>query len=141
MTNVLVITALHLAALSHIESRGNDAAVGKAGEVTRYQICPKLWKESLLGFKTLVARPQDDRVARLVASDIWHKRVIAFTLKHNRQPDLEELYLLWHRPARVLKPKPVERKRARAFAEVYRKIENIVHDQAAAAVISGKTKE
>jgi hypothetical protein len=34
----------HLEALSLIESGGNDRAIGGAGEVSRYQILPKVWR-------------------------------------------------------------------------------------------------
>ena len=41
MTNMFsIITAIHLAALSQVESRDRDDAVGAAGEVSRYQIMP-----------------------------------------------------------------------------------------------------
>ena len=36
--------ARRLAALSQIESGDNDRAVGKAGEVSRYQIMPGVWR-------------------------------------------------------------------------------------------------
>jgi hypothetical protein len=37
------------------------------------------------------------------------------------RPTDQELYLLWHRPARVLRPKPAERERAERFENLCRK--------------------
>ncbi len=119
MTNWLsIITAIHLAALSQIESADRDTAIGRNGEVSRYQIMPKIWHAELKARTSPVTNPANPKLSLIVAFGIWDRRAEAFRLKHQRKPSLQELYLLWHRPARVLKPKPRELERAQRFANV-----------------------
>ena len=100
MTNWLsIVTAIHLAALSQIESADNDKAIGKNGEVTRYQVAPKVWRAELAARTSPVTDPANPKLALIVAFGIWDRRAEAFRLEHRRKPSLQELYLLWHRPA------------------------------------------
>jgi len=117
MTNAIasIITAVHLAALSQIESADHDKAIGKNGEVSRYQVAPKVWRAELAARHSPVTNPANPKLALIVAFGIWDRRAEAFRLEHRRKPTLQELYLLWHRPARVLNPKPRERQRAQRF--------------------------
>ena len=116
MTNIIsIITAIHLAALSQIESGDNDKAIGKNGEVTRYQVAPKVWRAELAARTSPITDPANPKLALIVAFGIWDRRAETFRLEHRRKPTLQELYLLWHRPARVLNPKPRERERAQRF--------------------------
>lgn len=119
MTNVL-ITAAHLAALSMIESGNRDHAVGQAGEVTRYQIRPQEWRKAWadIGRPWLAKNTADESGARIVAWHLLQKRANQFAREHRRAPDARELYLLWHRPARVLTPLPHEAERAGRFANL-----------------------
>jgi hypothetical protein len=125
MTNMLasLITAIHLAALSQIESGDNDRAIGKQGEVTRYQIAPEVWRQILYTQHRMGTSPRDEKQARAVAKAIWSCRVSVFQMDHHRQPTLPELYLLWHRPARVLNPKPRERERAERFENLVNQLQ------------------
>ena len=109
-----IILAIHLAALSQIESGDNDNAVGKAGEITRYQVLPEVLHQN--GFGT--ADVDGHKSAAVVAKAIWEKRVDQFIKAHSRQPSDAELYLLWHRPARVMKPTRKELARAERFANL-----------------------
>lgn len=123
MTNWLsIITAIHMAALSQIESADNDKAIGKNGEVTRYQIAPKVWRAELAVRTSPVTDPANPKLALIVAFGIWDRRAAAFRLEHRRKPSLQELYLLWHRPARVLQPLKREQERAERFANLFREL-------------------
>lgn len=128
-----IITAVHLAALSQMESADNDQAVGRNGEVSRYQIMPVLWRKEEVGMMNdegpkakagrfaFAGSPADPALAARVASEIWQNRVDVFRLAYRREPNLRELYLCWHRPARVLNPRARERARAVRF-------ENLVNE-------------
>lgn len=117
MTNLFstVITVAHLAALAQLESGNQPDAVGAAGEITAYQVCPKVLSEQ--GFT--VASLAGERSAALVVQIIWQRRVNHFVITHQRQPRASEIYLLWHRPARVLSPKARERARAVRFENLW----------------------
>lgn len=123
-----LITAVHLAALSQIESGDNNHAIGKAGEVSRYQIMPEAAEREVRENAVLRGRPfhagwaVDESLARAVALGIWEKRVAVFRLVYRREPTVEELYLCWHRPARVLNPKPRELARAVRFANLFKSL-------------------
>ena len=131
MTNLVsIITAIHLAALSQVESGDDDAAIGHDGEVSRYQVTPVEWRREveLLRLKaesqSLPFTPLDPKNpadARIVALQIWGNRLDTFRLAYQRRPNVAELYLIWHRPGRPLAPKKRERERAERF-------ENLVND-------------
>lgn len=85
-----------LAALAAIETGGqDDGVVGKAGEISAYQILPGLWQQHLPLEKYLYT---DRQVATRVAKSILAGRVNEFCAKHNRFPTSCEVYALWHRP-------------------------------------------
>jgi hypothetical protein len=106
----VVITALHLACLSQVESGDDDRAVGSHGEVSRWQILPAVW------FRYAgTADPTKASVALVVAKRIWTDRLDKFRKIHQRQPTDEELYLLWNCPAHVNMPRPAEWDRAVRF--------------------------
>ncbi len=105
--SALVLSALSLPAmdrwdaLSQIESRDNDQAVGQKGEVSRYQILPKFWAQARAGNPraNVSLRPTDPAAAKIVANRIMQARCRAFESRYHRAPDDFEFYLLWHRPA------------------------------------------
>jgi hypothetical protein len=119
MTNLVsIIVALHLSTLSKIESGDNDHAIGKQGEVSRYQITPENWRaaEKRAGRKL---DPTEEMTARIVAFDEWSGRLEIFCKVHAMRPTPAQLYLIWHRPARVLHPRKKERERADRFENLF----------------------
>jgi len=92
------ISQLRMQALALVESGNNPAAIGKAGETTRYQMMPAVRRE----FGT--------------AEAVLQARCKSFTARFNRPCNDVEFYLLWHRPARVTNPKRVELERAQRYA-------------------------
>jgi hypothetical protein len=93
-------------ALAMVESGGDDRFVGRAGEVSRYQILPKFWTGG---------SPLDNQVALANAQQIMAVRVAAFEQSHGRAPNDFEFYVLWNAPAQVNHPHRVVAERARRF--------------------------
>jgi len=127
MTNMVsIITAIHLAALSQVESGDNDRAPGRNGEMSRYQFLPAVMLHEQAvnpALQTLIGEWWTiEKYARVCTVGIWEKRVATFRLAYRRDPSLAELYLCWHRPGRVLNPTPVERARAEQFENLVRKL-------------------
>jgi len=121
---VSIITAIHLAALSAVESGDTDAAIGAFGEKSRYQIMPGVAMSAVEKYRELrdirltVDWPLNEPLARRIAKTIWTHQLIHFQMRYQRSPSLPELYLLWHRPGRPLDPTPVEWERALRFRNV-----------------------
>ncbi len=93
-------------ALAMMESGGDDRAVGRAGEVSRYQIRPELW---------LGGNPLDRCTALANAQRIMFSRVTTFERTHGRPPDDFEFYVLWNAPAQINHPHRAVAERARRF--------------------------
>lgn len=96
-------------ALAMVESGGDDYRVGRAGEVSRYQIRPELWPGG---------NPLDTRVALANARHIMASRMARFEQLHGRAPNNFEFYVLWNAPAQINHPHPVVTERARRFANL-----------------------
>ena len=80
-----------LDAISMIESGNNDHAIGGAGEVSRYQIKPKVWQ----AFTNLNAY-QNQKVSCWVASQYLSFLENAFQKGTGRAPSDFDLYVLWN---------------------------------------------
>jgi hypothetical protein len=108
-----------LDALSQIESRNNDRAIGPQREVSRYQILPAFWEQANVAW-----RPTDADAARSVVEWIMQARCRAFVARYHHAPDNFEYYILWHRPACYIGrpvPRPLtlaEINRGRRFASL-----------------------
>ena len=104
------------AALSYMESRNNDNAIGRAGEVSRYQIQPGLW-ERYTGDRSLRYR-RNGRVALRVAQWIMYERCAEFARRYHRSPTNFEYYVLWVAPAQIHQPSRAVVKRAWRFCHL-----------------------
>jgi hypothetical protein len=113
-------------ALSQIETRNNDEAVGRQQEVSRYQILPAFWAQAMAGNKPArgLVKPTDPAAAKVVVNWIMQGRCRAFESRYHRAPNDFEYYVLWHRPACLI-GRPVLRHittaevdRARRFASL-----------------------
>ena len=87
-----------MSALSMLETGNNDAMVGRAGEISRYQILKNEWKSI-----TSSTRYQDPSLAREVTLKLLEQRVGKFTRVYHRLPSDFEFYVLWNAPAQVLR--------------------------------------
>lgn len=104
-----------LAALSMLESGDNDRAIGRAGEVSRYQILRREWRSV-----TNSAAYTDSETARQVAVKIMEKRIERFQAVYNRPPNDFEYYGLWNAPAQILEGRvsPVVAERCKRFVNL-----------------------
>jgi hypothetical protein len=96
-------------ALAMVESGGDDRAIGRAGEISRYQIRLELWPGG---------NPRDTDVALANARHIMSAREGAFEQSHGRVPDDFEFYVLWNAPAQINHPDRVVAARARRFVNL-----------------------
>jgi hypothetical protein len=94
---VVAVDGQLLEALATVESGGNDRAVGRAGEVSRYQIKPGVWRRAVEdnGWK---ASAKDARAAKRVANTILEERIKRFKQAVGREPTAREVYALWNAP-------------------------------------------
>lgn len=105
-----------MAALSMLESGNNDAAIGRAGEVSRFQIKPVLWAK--YGSPYSIAYRTDPQVARWAAEAIMTARCQDFKRRFHRSPTDFEYYVLWNAPTQIRKPSRVVSARANRFCNL-----------------------
>jgi hypothetical protein len=106
-------------ALGEFESGANDLAVGAGGEVSRYQITPSVWREYTALPLTSARNPFIAlNVARAIMED--RARRILHTQLSSLNP--QQFYLLWNKPARAGRPRPMELERAKRFENLARKL-------------------
>ena len=96
-------------ALSMLESGDNDYAVGRCGEITRFQIRAQYWPGG---------NPRNAATALVVARNIMRARVERFVQTHGRQPTNFEFYVLWNAPAEVDHPVACVAERAQRFVNL-----------------------
>jgi short subunit dehydrogenase-like uncharacterized protein len=78
-------------ALGMIETGNEDNAVGRAGEVSRYQIMPSVWRHY-----TTSAQHQDPEVALEIARQHWAWLYDYFKHETGREPTDFDMYVLWN---------------------------------------------
>ena len=96
-------------ALSMLESGDNDYAVGKCGEISRYQIRAEYWPGG---------NPHNANAALAVARNIMRQRMEQFEQSHGRQPTNFEFYVLWNAPGEVDHPVHCVVERAQRFVNL-----------------------
>jgi hypothetical protein len=102
------------AALSQLETRDNDNAIGSAGEISRFQIKPKLWQR----YASVSANWKNPGEALAAAQQLMKERCSGFERRHNRPPTDFEFYVLWNAPAQVNKPAKAVCERAERFCRL-----------------------
>src|SRR6266404_94970 len=80
-----------LDALSLIESGDNDSAVGRAGEVSRFQIKPEIWRHY-----TESRNFNNSQIAGLVANQHLLYLEGIFRTRTGREPTDFDVYVLWN---------------------------------------------
>lgn len=121
--NVAILDAPRRLALGMIETGNNDSEIGGAGEVSRYQIMPSVWKHYDDSH-----RYRDPGVSLTVAQQHWRTLYATFKRQARREPSDFDMYVLWNTrygyyASRGFNPKrlnPVVRDRAQRFV-------NLVH--------------
>ncbi len=101
-------------ALAQLESGNRDGAVGRAGEISRYQIKPALWRR----YASPTAHWTDRHQALRVARRIMAERTADFERSYGRSPTDFEFYVLWNAPAQSLHPAKAVAERARRFCDL-----------------------
>ena len=86
-----------LAALSMIETGNDDHMVGRAGEISRYQIIKSEWHSV-----TNCTNYTDRETARAVTLRLMDKKVQNFQSSFKRPPTDFEIYGLWNAPSQVM---------------------------------------
>lgn len=120
-----------LSALSMIETGNNDRMVGRAGEISRYQILKREWRSV-----TNSARYADPETAKAVTLILLDRRVQQFQAVRNRPPTNFEFYALWNAPAQVL-----EGRVSRVVAERCRRYANLCDWKGQPTPVVAKAKD
>jgi hypothetical protein len=102
------------AALSQLETRDDDNAVGTAGEISRYQIKPTLWRR----YARSDANWKNATEALAAARELMKERCTRFESTYNRLPTDFEFYVLWNAPSQIKRPRKVVRERAERFCRL-----------------------
>jgi hypothetical protein len=102
------------AALAQIESGNNDHALGLAGEVSRYQIKPRVWHR----YAPATANWRSVEQSLPIAKAAMRDRCAAFERNFRRPPTDFEFYVLWNAPGQIRKPSAVVTKRAQRFCNL-----------------------
>lgn len=108
-------------ALSQIESGDNDKAVGRLGEISRYQILPDVWTS----FAPEKANWENPKDSLAVAKKTMKKRCAEFERTFHRAPTDFEFYVLWNAPAQIEHPGTAVSARAKRFCNLLTKNENL----------------
>jgi hypothetical protein len=101
-------------ALSEIESGNNDRAVGRAGEISRYQIKPKIWQR----YAPEKADWEKPAESLPVVKEAMQARCKAFERSFHRPPTDFEFYVLWNAPAQIRRPTKSVADRAQRFSNL-----------------------
>jgi len=122
-----VLDQRHQFALGMIETGNDDQEIGGAGEVSRYQILPSVWRHY-----SESRNYHDPQVSWQVARRHWATLYSLFKQQARREPTDFDMYVLWNthygyyshhqfNPARLA---PVVRDRAQRFANLVQRYAN-----------------
>lgn len=78
-------------ALGMIETGNNDDEIGGAGEVSRYQIMPSVWKHY-----SRSSHYQNPAISLAVAKSHWNQLYTRFKQQARREPTDFDMYVLWN---------------------------------------------
>lgn len=90
-SNLRVLDERHQQALGMIETGNDDNEIGGAGEVSRYQIMPSVWRHY-----SDSQEYTDPRVSLQVARQHWASLYSAFKQQAHREPSDFDMYVLWN---------------------------------------------
>lgn len=91
LEDTCTLDARRLYALGMIETGNDDRAIGAAGEVSRYQLSPPVWKSYSKSVDY-----QNPEVALQVARLHWIYLAAYFKEKSGRAPSDYDMYVLWN---------------------------------------------
>jgi hypothetical protein len=90
-SDTALLNARHRFALGMIETANNDEEIGGAGEVSRYQIMPSVWKHY-----SDSQNYQNPHVSLEVAQQHWSVLYASFIKQAHREPTDFDMYVLWN---------------------------------------------
>ena len=130
-----------LEALSQIETGNDDSAVGRSGEVSRYQIKPWIWRRYSQSDSY-----RNRQVSSAVAERYLTELEDAFRKRAGREPDDFDLYVLWNAGPTYYgrigfskkRVHPIIRERAQRFMNL-RQLKSRTPDFAATALRHART--
>ena len=102
-------------ALAEVETGSNDHSTGNAGEISRYQILPSVWRQTT---KLPISASSNALTAKNVAQSVLERRIACFERSHNRIPTDYEAALLWHCPGAIRHPNREQADFAQRFANL-----------------------
>lgn len=125
--NPAILDKCHRQALGMIETGNNDDEIGGAGEVSRYQIMPSVWRHY-----SQSDHYQNPAVSLAVAQKHWLVLYNSFKRQAHREPSDFDMYVLWNtrygyyaskgfKPSRL---NAVVRDRAQRFVNLVHRSEN-----------------
>jgi hypothetical protein len=85
------LDAKHLFALGMIETGNDDHVIGAAGEVSRYQLCPVVWKNYSKSVDY-----QNPEISLQVARQHWNHLAAYFKEKTGRVATDFDMYVMWN---------------------------------------------
>lgn len=91
LANPGVLDARRQFALSMIETGNDDNEIGGAGEISRYQIMPTVWRHY-----SQSRRYRDPEVSLEVAQRHWATLYAEFKKQAHREPTDFDMYVLWN---------------------------------------------
>ena len=103
-------------ALSQIETRDDDWASGASGEISRYAITPRVWKQYAGTVQSFAAT--NPFTAIQVGEACMIDRCGKFERKNHRRPTDAEWPMLWHAPARLKTPTLADRDYTARFLNI-----------------------
>jgi len=86
-----VLDAHRRLALGMIETGNRDDEIGGAGEVSRYQIMPSVWRQY-----SHSQNYQNPDVSLTVAQKHWARLYVGFIKQAHREPTDFDMYVLWN---------------------------------------------
>jgi hypothetical protein len=89
--NASVLNARRQFALGMIETGNKDSVVGRAGEVSRYQIMPGVWHQY-----SDASSYEDPAASLTVAQQHWLTLYTGFKHQTHREPTDFDMYVLWN---------------------------------------------
>lgn len=98
MNSSIISFTMMLACLGELESGNDDRKVGRAAEVSRYQIKPSVWHSDT---KMPLSDARKEHLAALVVFRVQGNRVREFERRTGRAPTVREWYVLWNAPAQA----------------------------------------
>ncbi len=92
-----------LFAIASVESGGNQAAIGKAGERSQFQMSAQTWNQHAKADQPFTLASAPDGEAALYVAEIHAVWLVRQLEAHHQTVTIEHIYAMWKSPAAMLK--------------------------------------